>query len=50
MLTTKAGFDASKVTEPLKLLPITKLEKAISKAAFEKHVNQFVVKPPASLP
>lgn len=46
VLTTKAGFDASKVTEPLKLLPITKLEKAISKAAFEKHVNQFVVKPP----
>lgn len=46
VLTTQAGFDASRVTEPLKLLPITKLEKAISKAAFEKHVNPFVVKPP----
>lgn len=45
VLTTDAKIEASKITEPVKLLPITKLEKAISKQLFANYVSPYVVKP-----
>lgn len=46
VLTVEASYDVAKVTEPVKLLPITKLEKAIDKADFQTFVTPYVVKPP----
>lgn len=45
VLTTEAKIEAGKITEPVKLLPITKLEKAIPKPLFAEYVTPYVVKP-----
>lgn len=45
VLTTEAKIAADKITEPVKLLPITKLEKAIPKPLFAEYVTPYVVKP-----
>lgn len=42
----KEGFEKEKVTEPPKLLSISKLEKAIGKEQFNSLLSDLVVKPP----
>lgn len=44
-LTEVANFSLEEITEPTKLLPITKLEAEIGKSDFENYVGKFIIKP-----
>lgn len=45
VLTTDAAHPVETITEPVSLLPITKLEKAIGKKDFEQYVSPYIIKP-----